>query len=187
VRAARSPHDVAPLTPHEVAREQPVCSGPMENLQIDELLAQADDELRTLVVIDKAPVTWLAIDAPSVGDDDELRAAITQMDGTVALARGTAALARYPNAAAAIGTWLTLATWTGHDVWGAAASGYAHRPELVSATLAQLPDLLAPAQPGELWIDFELTTAVDLNDDRFTVERIDRGSLVPASCKLTLR
>jgi hypothetical protein len=159
----------------------------MENLQIDELLAQADDELRTLVVIDKAPVTWLAIDAPSVGDDDELRAAITQMDGTVALARGTAALARYPNAAAAIGTWLTLATWAGHDVWGAAASGYAHRPELVSATLAQLPDLLAPAQPGELWIDFELTTAVDLNDDRFTVERIDRGSLVPASCKLTLR
>ena len=159
----------------------------VENLQFDELLAQADDELRSLVLLDKEPVTWLAIDAPSVGDDDELVASITQMNGTVALARGTAALARYPNAATAIGTWLTLATWTGHDVWGAAASGYAHRPELVSATLAQLPDLLSAAKPGELWIDFEMTTAVDLNDDRFSVERIDRGSLVPASCKLTLR
>jgi hypothetical protein len=109
------------------------------------------------------------------------------MGGVVALARGTAVLARLPNPAAAIGTWLTLASWTGEGVWGAAVSGYCHRPELVSASLAQLPDLLAPAESGELWIDFELTTAVDLNDDRFTVERIDRGSLVPASCKLALR
>ena len=104
-----------------------------------------------------------------------------------ALARASRSSRGYPNPAAAIGTWLTLAAWTGHDVWGGAATGYCHRAELVRATLAELPDLLAPAQPGELWIDFELTTAVDLNDDRFTVERIDRGSLVPASCKLTLR
>ena len=57
----------------------------------------------------------------------------------------------------------------------------------MGATLAELPDLLEPAQHGELWISFELATTVDLNDDRFAVERIDRGQLVPASCKLALR
>jgi hypothetical protein len=36
-------------------------------------------------------------------------------------------------------------------------------------------------------VSFEIATAVDLNDERFTVERIDRGALVPASCKLTIR
>jgi hypothetical protein len=160
----------------------------MENLVVDQLLAEADDDVRSLVVIDKDPVTWLVVDAPGVADDEATPAeAVTQMGGAVAIARGTAVLARFANPAAAIGAWLTLASWTGEEVWGAAASGYCHRPELVSATLAQLPDLLSPAAPGELWIDFELTTAVDLNDDRFTVERIDRGSLVPASCKLTLR
>jgi hypothetical protein len=159
----------------------------MENTEVNGLLAEAEDDVRGLVVLDKDPVTWLLVDAPSVSDDQELASAVAQMGGTVARQGTTAALARFPNAATAIGTWLTLATWTGQDVWGAAASGYCHRPELVSATLAQLPDLVAPAQPGELWIDFELTTAVDLNDDRFTVERIDRGALVPASCKLTLR
>lgn len=160
----------------------------MENLQVDQVLAEADDDIRSLVVIDKDPVTWLVIVAPGVGDDRAMAAeSVTQMGGTVALSEGQSFLARYPNPAAAIGTWLTLAAWTGHDVWGAAVTGYCHRAELVRATFAELPDLLAPAQPGELWIDFELTTSVDLNDDRFTVERIDRGSLVPASCKLTLR
>jgi hypothetical protein len=160
----------------------------MENAVVDQLLADADGDLRSLVVIDKDPVTWLVIDAPGATDDESMASeAVTQMGGVVALARGTAVLARFPNPAAAIGTWLTLASWTGEGVWGAAVSGYCHRPELVSASLAQLPDLLTPAEPGELWIDFELTTAVDLNDDRFTVERIDRGSLVPASCKLALR
>ena len=159
----------------------------MDSAAVDQVLAEADDDVRALVVIDKDPVTWLVVDAPGAEDETMTAEAVSQMGGTVALAHGTAVLARYPNPAAAIGTWLTLATWTGQDVWGAAASGYCHRPELVSATLAQLPDLLSPAQAGELWIDFELTTSVDLNDDRFTVERIDRGSLVPASCKLTLR
>lgn len=160
----------------------------MESPNLDALLADADADLRSLVVIDKEPVTWLAIDAPGAVDDESMPGeAVTQMGGTVALAKGTAVLARFPNAAAAIGAWLTLAAWTGEGVAGAAASGYCHRPELVGATLAELPDLLSPAVPGELWIDFELTTAVDLNDDRFSVERIDRGSLVPASCKLTLR
>jgi len=159
----------------------------MDDTALQTLLAETDDDVRSLVVIDKDPVTWLAIEAPAADDDSMPAEAVTQMGGTVALARGTALLARFPNPAAAIGTWLTLAAWTGQDVRGAAVSGYCHRPELVSATLSQLPDLLAPAVPGELWIDFELTTAVDLNDDRFTVERIDRGSLVPASCKLTLR
>ena len=32
-----------------------------------------------------------------------------------------------------------------------------------------------------------MTTIVDLNDTRFTVESVDRGRLVPASCKLTIR
>jgi hypothetical protein len=159
----------------------------MKSTHLDALLVEADADPRSLVVIDKDPVTWLAIDAPGAEDRSMPAEAVTQMDGTVALARGTALLARFPNPAAAIGAWLTLAAWTGHNVCGAAATGYCHRPELVSATLAELPDLLAPAGPGELWIDFELTTVVDLNDDRFVVERIDRGSLVPASCKLTLR
>ena len=84
-------------------------------------------------------------------------------------------------------TWLTLAAWTDGTVRGAAVSGYCHRAELVGATLAELPDLLAQASAGELWVSFEIATAVDLNDERFSVERIDRGQLVPASCKLTLR
>jgi hypothetical protein len=160
----------------------------MDDATVQELLAAADDDVRSLVVIDKDPVTWLLVDAPGAADDESMATeGVTEMGGTVALSRGTAVLARFANPAAAIGTWLTLASWTGQEVWGAAASGYCHRPELVSATLAQLPDLLSPAKPGELWIDFELTTSVDLNDDRFTVERIDRGSLVPASCKLALR
>ena len=160
----------------------------METTLLAELLSDADADPRALVVIDKEPVTWLLIDAPGAGDDDTMASeAVTQMGGAVTTARATAALARFPNPAAAIGTWLTLASWTGADVRGAAVSGYCHRAELVGATLAELPDLLAPAQPGELWISFELTGAVDLNDDRFAVERIDRGSLVPASCKLTLR
>jgi hypothetical protein len=164
-----------------------VCCPPMDDTALHALLADADADTRSLVVIDKDPLTWLAIVAPGADDDAMPAEAVAQMGGTVALARGTALLARYPNPAAAIGTWLTLAAWTGEEVCGAAVSGYCHRPELVSATLSQLPDLLAPAKPGELWIDFELTTSVDLNDDRFTVERIDRGSLVPASCKLALR
>jgi hypothetical protein len=159
----------------------------MESTQLNGLLADADADLRSLVVIDKDPVTWLAIVAPGAGDETIPAEAVTQMGGTVALARGSAVLARFPNPAAAIGTWLTLAAWTAHVVCGAAATGYCHRAELVDATLSELPDLLAPAGPGELWIDFELTTVVDLNDDRFTVERIDRGSLVPASCKRTRR
>jgi len=172
----------------QAGEPQTVCWPTMENLQVDQVLAEAEDDIRSLVVLDKEPVTWLVMVAPGVGDDQAMAAeSVTQMGGTVALSQGQSFLARYPNPAAAIGTWLTLAAWTGHDVWGAAATGYCHRAELVRATFAELPDLLAPAQPGELWIDFELTTAVDLNDDRFTVERIDRGSLVPASCKLTLR
>jgi len=160
----------------------------METTLLETLLADADADLRSLVVIDKDPVTWLLIDAPAAGTEGGTASeAVEQMGGTVAKASGTAALARFANGAAAIGTWLTLAAWTNADVRGAAVSGYCHRAELVGATLAELPDLLALAQPGELWVSFELATAVDLNDERFSVERIDRGSLVPASCKLALR
>jgi hypothetical protein len=154
---------------------------------MDALLADAERDLRALVVLDKEPVTWLLIEAPAAADEGILTEAVGQMDGLVALIDGTAALARFASAAAAVGTWLTLAAWTDTDVRGAAASGYCHRAELVGATLAELPDLLAAAQPGELWVSFEIATAVDLNDERFSVERIDRGALVPASCKLTLR
>ena len=59
-------------------------------------------------------------------------------------ARARRALGRFANPAAAIGTWLTLAAWTGPEVRGAAVSGYCHRAELVGATLAELPDLLEP-------------------------------------------
>ncbi|MEP6758923.1 MAG: hypothetical protein ABJB55_06990 [Actinomycetota bacterium] len=160
----------------------------METTLLDAILADADADLRSLVVIDKAPATWLLIDAPSAQDEGSMTGeAVTQMGGTVVRAAGTAALGRFANPAGAIGAWLTLAAWTDVDVRGAAVSGYCHRAELVGATLAELPDLLEPAQPGQLWVSFELATAVDLNDDRFVVERIDRGSLVPASCKLTLR
>ena len=159
----------------------------METSLLETVLAEADADPRALVVIDAEPVTWLLIDAPGADDDTMTGEAIRQMDGTAMHTAGTAALGRFPNPAAAIGAWLTLAAWTGPAVRGAAVSGYCHRAELVGATLAELPDLLEPAQPGELWISFELATSVDLNDDRFAVERIDRGSLVPASCKLALR
>jgi hypothetical protein len=140
------------------------------------------------VVLDAEPVTWLLIEAPGATDQDALvPEAVEQMTGAVAKTRGTGALARFANPAAAVGTWLTLAAWTDGTVRGAAVSGYCHRAELVGATLAELPDLLTQASPGELWVSFEIATAVDLNDERFSVERIDRGQLVPASCKLTLR
>jgi hypothetical protein len=154
---------------------------------LDTLLSDAEEDLRSLVVLDKEPVTWLLVDAPGAGDDDLPTEAVEQMTGTLAKTRGTGALARFANPAAAVGTWLTLAAWTDTTVRGAAVSGYCHRAELVGATLAELPDLLTQASPGELWVSFEIATAVDLNDERFSVERIDRGALVPASCKLTLR
>jgi hypothetical protein len=155
---------------------------------LDTLLSDAEDDLRSLVVLDAEPVTWLLIEAPGATDQDALvPEAVEQMTGAVAKTRGTGVLARFANPAAAVGTWLTLAAWTDGTVRGAAVSGYCHRAELVGATLAELPDLLAQASPGELWVSFEIATAVDLNDERFSVERIDRGQLVPASCKLTLR
>jgi hypothetical protein len=155
---------------------------------LDTLLTDAEADLRSLVVIDKEPVTWLLIEAPGATEQADLvPEAIEQMSGTVAKTRDTGALARFTNPASAVGTWLTLAAWTDTGVRGAAVSGYCHRAELVGATLAELPDLLAAAGSGELWVSFEIATAVDLNDERFSVERIDRGSLVPASCKLTLR
>jgi hypothetical protein len=155
---------------------------------LDTLLSDAEDDLRSLVVLDAEPVTWLLIDAPGAADQDALAPeAVEQMTGTVAKTRDTGVLARFANPAAAVGTWLTLAAWTDTTVRGAAVSGYCHRAELVGATLAELPDLLGAASPGELWVSFEIATAVDLNDERFSVERIDRGALVPASCKLTLR
>jgi hypothetical protein len=155
---------------------------------LDTLLSDAEDDLRSLVVLDAEPVTWLLIEAPGATDQDALvPEAVEQMTGAVAKTRGTGVLARFANPAAAVGTWLTLAAWTDGTVRGAAVSGYCHRAELVGATLAELPDLLAQASAGELWVSFEIATAVDLNDERFSVERIDRGQLVPASCKLTLR
>jgi len=154
---------------------------------LDTLLSDAEDDLRSLVVLDAEPVTWLLIDAPAADQDALVPEAVEQMTGTVAKSRDTGALARFTNPAAAVGTWITLAAWTDGTVRGAAVSGYCHRAELVGATLAELPDLLTQASPGELWVSFEIATAVDLNDERFSVERIDRGALVPASCKLTLR
>ena|SRR5215467_7676308 len=154
---------------------------------LDTLLSDAEDDLRSLVVLDAEPVTWLLIDAPAADQDALAPEAVEQMTGTVAKTRETGVLARFANPAAAVGTWLTLAAWTDTTVRGAAVSGYCHRAELVGATLAELPDLLSQASPGELWVSFEIAIAVDLNDERFSVERIDRGALVPASCKLTLR
>jgi hypothetical protein len=159
----------------------------MATTSLDAVLSDAEADLRSLVVIDKEPVTWLLVDAPEADGESLIEEAVGQMQGVVASIDGTAVLARFASPAAAVGTWLTLAAWTDTDVRGAAVSGYCHRAELVGATLAELPDLLAPAGAGELWVSFEIATAVDLNDERFSVERIDRGSLVPASCKLTLR
>jgi hypothetical protein len=160
----------------------------MGSTALDTLLSEAEGDLRSLVVIDKEPVTWLLIDAPAAdGTGGIVEEAVKQMEGVVAKTSGTAALARFASPAAAVGTWLALAAWTDSTVQGAAVSGYCHRAELVGATLAELPELLTPAAAGELWVSFEIATAVDLNDERFSVERIDRGALVPASCKLTLR
>jgi hypothetical protein len=159
----------------------------MGGTSLGDVLTEAERDLRSLVVLDKEPVTWLLIEAPSADGDGLVEDAVDQMGGTVAKLDGDAALARFASPAAAVGTWLTLAAWTDTDVRGAAVSGYCHRAELVGATLAELPDLLAPTAAGELWVSFEIATAVDLNDERFSVERIDRGALVPASCKLTIR
>jgi hypothetical protein len=165
----------------------PYAGDEMGSMSLDTILSEAEEDLRSLVVIDKEPVTWLLIDAPGADGEAIVEEAIGRMDGVVAGSNGTAALARFASPAAAVGTWLALAAWTDTDVRGAAVSGYCHRAELVGATLAELPDLLAPAGAGELWVSFEIATAVDLNDERFSVERIDRGALVPASCRLTLR
>jgi len=154
---------------------------------LDSILSDAEADLRSLVVLDREPVTWLLIDAPAADGEGIVTEAVSQMEGVVARIDGTAALARFASPAAAVGTWLTLAAWTDAEVRGAAVSGYCHRAELVGATLAELPDLVAPAGAGELWVSFEIATAVDLNDERFSVERIDRGALVPASCRLILR
>ena len=88
---------------------------------LDALLADAEQDLRSLVVLDKEPVTWLLIDAPAATDQDGLvPEAVEQMTGTVAKTRDTGALARFTNPAAAVGTWLTMAAWNDGTVRGAA-------------------------------------------------------------------
>ena len=115
---------------------------------LDTLLLDAEADLRSLVVIDKEPVTWLLIEAPGAAEQADLDPA----------RRSSRWTGRWPRPATRrpwrgsrtppppIGTWLTLAAWTDSAVRGAAVSGYCHRAELVGATLAELPDLSSRAQ-----------------------------------------
>ena len=157
----------------------------------DQLLTTTLPDLPSLLVLDQQPVTWLFLEVPD-GDDAAKpgsiqQQAVEQMEGMMARGLDKAVLARFTNPAAAIGAWITLASWTSPELRGGASYGYGHRADLVRLCIAEAAALANIAGPGELWISFEMTTIVDLNDTRFTVESVDRGRLVPASCKLTIR
>ena len=114
----------------------------------DTLLPDAEADLRSLVVLDEEPVTWLLIEAPGrpirppgpgggrADDRDGRQDPRHRSPGAIHESRRRR------------GTWLTLAAWTDSAVRGAAVSGYCHRAELVGATLAELPDLLAGQRPA---------------------------------------
>ena len=57
--------------------------------------------------------------------------AVEQMDGMMAHGLDKAVLARFTNPAAAIGAWITLASWTSPELRGGASYGYGHRADLV--------------------------------------------------------
>jgi hypothetical protein len=99
----------------------------MASTSLDDVLSEAERDLRSLVVLDKEPVTWLLIEAPSADGQGLVEEAVERMEGSLARIDGTAALARFPSPAAAVGAWLTLVAWTDTDVRGAAVSGYCHR------------------------------------------------------------
>ena len=157
----------------------------------DRLLTTTFADLPNLLVLEQQPVTWLFLEVPD-GDDASKpgsiqQQAVEQMEGVMAHGLDRAVLARFSNPAAAIGAWITLGSWTSPDLRGGASYGYGHRADLVRLCTAEAAALANIAGPSELWISFEMTTIVDLNDSRFKVESVDRGRLVPASCKLTLR
>src|SRR4051794_41806556 len=92
---------------------------------LDTLLSDAEDDLRSLVVLDKEPVTWLLIDAPGAGDQGALvPEAVEQMTGTVAKKRDTGALARFANPAAGVGTRPTPPAWAHPTPRGRPGAGY---------------------------------------------------------------
>lgn len=157
----------------------------------DGLVDELASDLPHLLVLEQDPIGWLFLDAPGADPSsfaDPLQVeAVDRMGGTVRGVKDTAVVAWFANPAAAIGTWLTLAAWTDAEVHGGLAYGYSHRADLLRLVTAEGAALANSAGAGELWISFELTHVVDLNDPRFLVEKVDQGALVPTSCKLLLR
>jgi ribosomal protein S18 acetylase RimI-like enzyme len=158
--------------------------------RFEQLLQTAVDGMSRLVVADPEPVSVVFLDAPGAGDAEEegsaQRAAVEALSGAMFLTDGSAFMAWFPNPALAIGAWLGIAE-TSVGARGGLAQGLAHQYDLLRATTEEAAALAWLAHEGELMIPFELTNIVDLRDPRFSVERTDKGSLVPWSCKLKLR
>lgn len=161
-----------------------------EKERFERLLAAATEGLSQLVVPDPEPISVMFLDAPGIGDADTegsiQRQVVEDFGGAIFLTDGPAFMAWLPNPAVAIATWLAVGAETS-AVRGGLAQGLAHSHDLLSATTEEAAALAWLAKPGELMIPFELTNIVDLRDPRFAVERTDKGSLIPWSCKLTLR
>lgn len=157
---------------------------------LERLLSGAIEGLSQLVVPDPEPVTVLFLDAPRLGDAKEAdslqHSCVEGFGGAVFLTDGPAFMAWLPNSALGIAAWLAVAA-EDPGCFGGLAQGLAHSHDLLRATTEEAAALAWLAKPGELMIPFELTNIVDLRDQRFAVESTDKGSLVPWSCKLTLR
>jgi ribosomal protein S18 acetylase RimI-like enzyme len=161
-----------------------------EKERLERLLAAAIEGLSQLVTPDPEPVTVLFLDAPGLEDakegDSLQHGTVEGFGGAVFLTDGPAFMAWLPNPAIGIATWLAIGAES-PGCFGGLAQGLAHSHDLLRATTEEAAALAWLAKPGELMIPFELTNIVDLRDARFAVERTDKGSLVPWSCKLTLR
>lgn len=158
--------------------------------RFDRLHQAALEQLTRLVVPDPDPVTVLFLDTggePEAEPESSVqRAAVEDLGGAVFLTDGSAFMGWLPNPAYAIAVWVRLGA-DRREVHGGLAQGLAHSHDLLRATTEEAAALAWLAGPGELMIPFELTSIVDLRDARFSVERTDKGSLVPWSCRLTLR
>jgi GNAT superfamily N-acetyltransferase len=158
--------------------------------RFEALLAGAREQRSRFVVADPATVSVLFLDAPGAppADDDRSpqRRAIEGFGGEILLTDDTAFLARLPDPAVAIATWLTLGE-TYPEVSGGLAQGLAHSYDLLGATIEEAAALATLATPRDLIVPFELSNLVDLRDPRFGVESQDKGSLVPATMRLRMR
>lgn len=158
--------------------------------RFDAMLATAREQWSRFVVPDPTPVSVLFLETPGAPPADDAqspqRRAVEGFGGSPLLTDDTAFLARLPDPAVAIATWLTLGE-TYPETFGGLAQGLAHSFDLAGATIEEAAALAALANPRDLMVPFELTSQVDLRDPRFGVESQDKGALVPATMRLRMR